>query len=143
MVENFHGVPYTKPLTTLRESIQIMRTLWRGERLSPELSSRADLRHFKLEMSPTRPDIPIYVASLQQKAITEIGRIADGWVPTFWPYKNFRDGLQWVEEGAREAGRDAADIELAPFLGVVPIEDLDFARSTMKPMVSFLSLIHI
>lgn len=137
VIENFHGVPYTKPLTTLRESIQIMRTLWRGERLSPELSSRADLRHFKLEMSPTRPDIPIYVASLQQKAITEIGRIADGWVPTFWPYKHFRDGLQWVEEGAREAGRDAADIELAPFLGVVPIEDLDFARSTMKPMVSF------
>ncbi len=137
VVENFHGVPYKKPLTRMRETIGVMRTLWKGERLTPEQSTLADLRHFKLEMTPTRPDIPIYVASLQKKAINEIGRSADGWVPTFWPYQNFKDGMEWVAEGAREVGRDPADIELAPFLGVVPIEDVDFARSMMKPMVSF------
>jgi len=137
VIENFHGVPYRKPLTRMRETIGVLRTLWKGERLTPEQSTLAELRHFKLEMTPTRPDIPIYVASLQQKAITEIGRSADGWVPTFWPYKNFRDGLEWVAEGARSAGRDPKDIELAPFLGVVPIEDIDFARSLIKPMVSF------
>lgn len=137
VVENFHGVPYEKPLTRLRETIGILRTLWRGERLSPEQSTLADLRHFKLEMTPTRPNIPIYVASLQQKAITEIGRSADGWVPTFWPYMHFADGMKWVTDGAREVGRDPGEIELAPFLGVVPIEDLDFAHSMMKPMVSF------
>ena len=137
VVENFHGVPYKKPLTRMRETIGVMRTLWKGERLTPEQSTLADLRHFKLEMTPTRPNIPIYVASLQQKAITEIGRIADGWVPTFWPYEHFKDGFEWAAEGAREVGRDPQDIELAPFLGVVPMEDADFARSMMKPMVSF------
>jgi F420-dependent oxidoreductase-like protein len=137
VVENFHGVPYKKPLTRLRETIGICKTLWRGERLSPELSTLADLRHFKLEMTTTRPDIPIYVASLQQKAITEIGRIADGWVPTFWPYEHYGEGLKWIAEGAREAGRDPSEIELAPFMGIVPVEDLEFARGALKPMIAF------
>ncbi len=37
------------------------------------MSTLFDARHFKLEMTPLRPDIPIYVASLQDKAIREIG----------------------------------------------------------------------
>src|SRR6185436_19216889 len=38
VVENFHGVTYEKPLTRLRETIGICRTLWRGDRLTPEQS---------------------------------------------------------------------------------------------------------
>ena len=137
VVENFHGTPYRKPLTRLRETIGICKTLWRGERLTPEQSTLAELRHFKLAMTPVRADIPIYVASLQPKAVRELVRIADGWVPTFWPYEHFNEGLEWIAEGARDAGRDPSEIELAPFLGVVPIEDVDFARSALKPMISF------
>jgi len=137
VVENFHGVPYEKPLTRVRETIGILRTLWKGERLTPEQSTLADLRHFKLEMTPTRPDIPIYVASLQHKAINEIGRSADGWLPTFWPYEHFAEGVDWIAEGAREVGRDPGDVEVAPFLAVVPFDDVAFARSMIKPLVSF------
>src|SRR6185295_889899 len=100
VVENFHGVPYEKPLTRLKETIGICQALWRGDRLSPDMSSLFDARHFKLEMKPLRPKIPVYVASLQEKAIREIGRIADGWVPTFWPYKHLKDGIALLAEGA-------------------------------------------
>jgi F420-dependent oxidoreductase-like protein len=137
VVENFHGVAYVKPLTRLRETVGILRALWRGDRLSPEMSTLFDVRHFKLEMKPVRPDIPIYIASLQERAVREIGRIADGWVPTFWPYQHLRDGIAWIEAGAREAGRDPAAIEVAPFLAVVPMDDVAMARSLIKPLVSF------
>jgi F420-dependent oxidoreductase-like protein len=137
VIENFHGVPYEKPLTRLRETIGILRALWRGDRLAPEMSTLFDARHFKLEMTPLRPHIPIYVASLQEKAVREIGRAADGWVPTFWPYKHLKDGIAWVADGARAAGRDVADIEVAPFLAVVPMDDADMARGMIKPLVSF------
>jgi F420-dependent oxidoreductase-like protein len=137
VVEHFHGVPYYKPLTRLRDGVKIMRTLWRGERLSPTLTKLFEPRHFKLEMTPFRPDIPIYIASLQEKAIKEIGQIADGWLPTFWPYKQFKEGLAWVADGARAAGRDPAAIELAPFVACVPIDDRHMARSLVKPGVSF------
>jgi len=137
VVENFHGVPYEKPLTRLRETVGILRTLWRGDRLSPEMSTLFEPRHFKLEMTPLRPDIPIYIASLQDKAIREIGRIADGWVPTFWPYRHLRDGIALLDAGAREAGRAAARIDVAPFVAIVPMDDVGLARSLVKPGVSF------
>jgi len=142
VVENFHGVPYEKPLTRLRETVDILRALWRGDRLAPEMSTLFDLRHFKLEMTPRRSDIPIYVASLQEKAVREIGRMADGWIPTFWPYRHLRDGIALIEDGAREAGRDGAGrdgaaVEVAPFLAVVPLDDRDAARALVRPLISF------
>ena len=56
---------------------------------------------FKLEMKPLRPDIPIYVAALKQKAIEQIGECADGWIPTFWPYERLQDGRKLIEAGVR------------------------------------------
>jgi alkanesulfonate monooxygenase SsuD/methylene tetrahydromethanopterin reductase-like flavin-dependent oxidoreductase (luciferase family) len=137
VVENFHGVKYEKPLTRLRETVGILRALWSGQRLSPELSTLFDARHFKLEMTPFRPDIPVYIASLQEKAVRDVGRVADGWVPTFWPYKHLRDGIAWLREGARDAGRPDAPINVAPFMAVVPFDDVDMARSLVKPLVAF------
>lgn len=137
VVENFHGVPYRKPLTRLRETIGVVRALWRGERLEPTMSTLFDARHFKLEMRPFRPDIPIYVASLQEQAIREVGRLADGWLPTFWPYRHLQDGIALLAEGARAAGRDASKIEVAPFMAIVPLDDVHAARAMIKPLVSF------
>jgi alkanesulfonate monooxygenase SsuD/methylene tetrahydromethanopterin reductase-like flavin-dependent oxidoreductase (luciferase family) len=137
VVENFHGMSYAKPLTRLKETIGICQALWRGERLEPGMSTLFDARHFKLEMKPLRPKIPVYVASLQEKAIREIGRIADGWVPTFWPYTHLKDGIALLAEGARAAGRDPKDIDVAPFVAVIPMPDAAMARAMIKPLVSF------
>jgi F420-dependent oxidoreductase-like protein len=137
VVENFHGVAYRKPLTRLRETVGILRALWRGDRLSPEMSTLFDARHFKLEMKPLRPNIPVYIASLQDQAIREVGAIADGWVPTFWPYAHLRDGIALLREGAAKDGRDASAVEVAAFVPVIPLEDRAFARSMIKPTVAF------
>lgn len=137
VIENFHGVAYKKPLTRLKETIAICKALWRGQRLTPELSTLFDARHFKLEMTPLRADIPVYVASLQDKAITMIGGSADGWLPTFWPYKHLKDGAALLAEGARAAGRDPSAIDIAPFMAIVPFDDLAMARGMIKPLVSF------
>lgn len=137
VVENLHGMPYKKPLTRLKETIGILRALWSGARLEPGMSTLFEARNFKLEMKPLRPDIPIYVASLQEQAIREVGRSADGWLPTFWPYEHLRDGIALLREGAIQAGRDPGKIETAPFVAVIPLEDRAMARSMIKPGVSF------
>jgi alkanesulfonate monooxygenase SsuD/methylene tetrahydromethanopterin reductase-like flavin-dependent oxidoreductase (luciferase family) len=121
----------------LRETIAICRALWRGDRLTPSLSTLFEARHFRLEMRAQRPTIPIYVASLQQKAIRAIGGTADGWLPTFWPYRHLQDGIALLAEGARAAGRDPAAIEVAPFVAVVPFDDVGAARAMIKPLVAF------
>ncbi len=137
VVENLHGIPYSRPLTRLRDTVRIARALWRGERLGPHASELFDLGPFKLAMKPLRPDIPIYIASLQDKAVREVGRLADGWVPTFWPYRHLRQGIALLEEGAREGGRDPAKIDVAPFVSVVPLDDRAAARAMVKPLLAF------
>jgi alkanesulfonate monooxygenase SsuD/methylene tetrahydromethanopterin reductase-like flavin-dependent oxidoreductase (luciferase family) len=72
-------------------------------------------------MKPVRPNIPIYVAALTQKAIASIGELADGWIPTFWPYDKLFEGRAWIAAGAQRAGRDPAEITTAPFTTVLPM----------------------
>jgi monoamine oxidase len=105
VIENFHGVPYKKPLTRLRDTVAICRTLWRGGRMEPELTTLFDARHFRLEMTPLRKTIPVYVASLQEKAIGEIGRLADGWLSYVVTPAMYRTSLEKIDAAAHEAGR--------------------------------------
>ncbi|MFQ5352583.1 MAG: LLM class flavin-dependent oxidoreductase, partial [Candidatus Binatia bacterium] len=51
VIEGFHAIPYSKPLTRLRQYIQVVQTLIAGGRLSEAGASLwPELRHFKLEM---------------------------------------------------------------------------------------------
>jgi alkanesulfonate monooxygenase SsuD/methylene tetrahydromethanopterin reductase-like flavin-dependent oxidoreductase (luciferase family) len=79
--------------------------------------------------------VPIYVAALKQKAIESIGELADGWIPTFWPYDKLGEGREWIKTGAARVGRDPTSITTAPFTTVLPMGE---AGTTMaRQIVSF------
>ena len=136
VIEGFHGRPFEKPLTQVRDVIRAVRTLLAGGKLSAAGAELAAYRPFKLEMTPVRPSIPIYVAALKQKAIESIGELADGWIPTFWPYERIAEGRAWIAAGAARAGRDPASITTAPFTTVLPL-GLEAGAMMAKRIVSF------
>ena len=121
VIEGFHGRPFDKPLTQTRDVIRAVRTLLSGGKLSDARLENSSPRPFTLEMKPTRPAVPIYVAALKQKAIESIGELADGWIPTFWPYERLAEGRAWIAAGAARAGRDPSTIVTAPFTTVLPL----------------------
>jgi alkanesulfonate monooxygenase SsuD/methylene tetrahydromethanopterin reductase-like flavin-dependent oxidoreductase (luciferase family) len=121
VIEGFHGRPFEKPLSQLRDVIRVVRTLLAGKSLSEAGAVLNEYRPFTLAMEPKRRQIPIYVAALKQQSITSIGELADGWMPTFWPYDQMQRGLDWIAEGAAKAGRDPSEITVAPFTTVVPL----------------------
>lgn len=121
VIEGFHGRAFDRPLTQIRDVIRVVRTLLGGERLSGSGAELHQYRPFMLAMKPVRRRIPIYVAALKQKSITSIGELADGWIPTFWPYAEMQRGLSWIAEGARQAGRDPSEITCAPFSIALPL----------------------
>jgi F420-dependent oxidoreductase-like protein len=136
VIEGFHGRPFDKPLTQVRDVIRVTRTLLAGGKLSNAGAKLADYRPFDLAFTPVRQDIPIYVAALKEKAITSIGELADGWIPTFWPYEDFHLGREWIAQGAAKAGRDPATIELAPFTSVLPMAG-DHGLKMARDIISF------
>ncbi|MEB2311883.1 MAG: LLM class flavin-dependent oxidoreductase [Sorangiineae bacterium] len=136
VIEGFHAREFKKPLTQTRDVIRVVRALLAGKRLTEAGAENAEYRPFKLEMTPTRREIPIYVAALKQKAIESIGELADGWLPTFWPYANYRDGLEWIAAGAARAGRDPKQITCAPFTTALPMGG-DGAAYMAKSIIAF------
>ncbi|MFZ1863168.1 MAG: LLM class flavin-dependent oxidoreductase [Polyangiales bacterium] len=123
VIEGFHGREFDKPLTQLRDVIRVTRALLSGKRLHESGAKLHDYRPFELAMRPVRADVPIYVAALKRKSITSIGELADGWIPTFWPYTKLEQGRAWIAEGAAKAGRDPNQIVTAPFTTVIPLGD--------------------
>ena len=135
VIEGFHGRPFSKPLTQVRDVIRVTRALLSGRRLTDSGAKLQEYRPFDLAMKPARPDIPIYVAALKQKSITSIGELADGWIPTFWPYTELSKGHAWIAEGAVKAGRDPSEIATAPFTTVIPLGDAGIKQA--REIVSF------
>src|SRR5438093_9400636 len=75
IVERWNGVPFDKPLTKVRETVEGLRVVLRGER---------GQGGFKLETAPDPPP-PIYVAALRGKMLRLAGAIGDGVFVNFLP----------------------------------------------------------
>ena len=110
----------------LAESIKLIRRLWTEERVDFEgeyyTTSKATIYD--------RPDepIPIFVAASGPLAAKLAGRVGDGFICTSGKNPDlYRELLGKVQEGAAEAGRDAAGIRRQIEIKVSYDRDLDAA----------------
>ena len=131
VVEDFHGVKFTKPLTQLKETIQIIRLLLSGEQVDFH-GECFQVARFKLGFKPVRSDIPIYIAALTPKSLRQVGELADGWLPTHWPRGRLHEGIAQIRAGAEIVARDPDQIEIAPFVNVVVSDELARARERAR-----------
>lgn len=136
VIEGFHAREFKKPLSQIKDVIRVVRILLDGGKLSDAGSKLHDYRPFDLAMSPTRRRIPIYIAALKEKSITNIGYMADGWIPTFWPHAELKQGIEWIKKGAEAAGRDPSEITCAPFTTVIPMGSAAGMKQA-KDIISF------
>ncbi len=124
VVEGFHGVPYTAPLTRIRETVEVCRAVWRREPLAfdgrqvrvplPADEGTGLGKPLKLVNRPRRERIPVAIAALTPKSVAQTAEIADGWMPVF--YLPERAQLAWGD--ALDAGRAARD----PALGALDVQ---------------------
>ena len=119
-----HGVPFVKPLRRIREYVEIINLLMRGERLVYR-GSLLDLGSpYRLPFTPARNHIPIYIGAMRPKSVEQTGEIADGIVTggdmTTDEYATLRRRLA---VGAARAGRSADEITFATPIGAVYVVD--------------------
>ena len=147
VVEGWHGVPYGKPLSRTRETIEIIRRVlareeplsYHGETYSVPLDSGTGLgKPLKLMMAPLRRSVPIYVAAIGPKNIALAAEIADGWLPIFYsPFHAdvFQESLD-AGFSRRSEDRGISSFDVAAGVSVALGPDLDACFDALKPSLA-------
>ncbi len=121
IVEDQNGLIYERPVRRLIEYTEITRELV----ANGEVSYRGEL--FSLDYKPWvgfhRPRIPIMFAPFVESSARRAGRMADGTLSTLVTPERIRTVVDWVGEGAREAGRDPGKIEIGAYLWTIIARD--------------------
>jgi F420-dependent oxidoreductase-like protein len=131
VMEGWHGVPFAKPVTRTRETIEIIRMITSGERLTyhgeiyqlplPESQGRA------LRSAAPPIDVPIFIASLGPRNLHLTGELTQGWIGNSFFCKTagiFFDGLR---AGAESVGRSLTDLDLSVSVGCEITDDVEEA----------------
>ena len=118
VIEHFHGIPFNKPLRRIREYVEIIKLLLSGKELNYEGEIFQMSRGFRLDYAQQRTDVPIYIAAITPKSITQTGEIADGIFPIHWPSDQFGSLKQDLRLAADTMLSSKPDIEVAPFTNV-------------------------
>jgi probable F420-dependent oxidoreductase len=95
IVERWNQIPFEKPLTKVRETVEALRAVLAGER-GPG--------GFKLETAPDPPP-PIYIAALRGGMLRLGGALGDGTFVNFLPLPSVDKVTAEIRAGEREAGK--------------------------------------
>ena len=102
IVERWNQIPFEKPLTRVRETVEALRAILAGER-GPG--------GFKLESAPDPPP-PIHVAALRARMLRLGGALGDGTFVNFLPLSAVERVTAEIRAGEREAGKPEGTSEV-------------------------------
>lgn len=119
-----------RPYTAVREAIEIVRQALSGEQVSyAGREFKADIPPLKPEAEAPRWRVPLYIAGTGPRLQRASGEIADGLLTASITTPAFvRYARKNMEEGARLAGRDAADLDLGSVVVASVGRDRDAGR---------------
>ncbi|HZO25697.1 MAG TPA: LLM class flavin-dependent oxidoreductase [Chloroflexota bacterium] len=137
VIEEFHGIPFEKPATRLRETILIMRTLFAGEPLRFDGEVFKFGRGFTLRFTPFRPNIPIYLASFRPAGMRLVAELADGWLPMMIPLERLTEQVAEMRAMVAKAGRDPASVVAKSPGPVIVTRDVAAARLAQKRNLAY------
>lgn len=118
VIEGLHGVAFDHPLARVRETVDIIRQVFAGDKISysgkefhlPRPGGEA--KPMRLSTRTERP-VPIYLATLSPAMLRLTGRIADGWLGTSFVPEGAADAyFAHLDDGLAAAGRTRADIDI-------------------------------
>ena len=141
VVEGLHGVRYHPPLTRLKETVEICRMIFAGEKVRyqgkvfqmplPDSEGKA----IRIAHEPAH--IPIYLATLGPNALRYTGGAANGWLGTSFSPDHPEAHLHYLQEGADKAERSLGEVDLCVSVRVEIGDDVEAMIERRRPQVAF------
>ena len=131
-----HGVPFGKPLTKTRETVEVVRALLRDGAVQYD-GETVQIENFDFWFTPQRREIPIYIAAVFPKMIALCGEVADGVILTRSALSTGVTVKKIMAEAATQIGRDPADVAVTSLLPTSVAESRQEALDAMRPGLAF------
>jgi 5,10-methylenetetrahydromethanopterin reductase len=132
------GIDRKKPLTAMKETVQIMRRLLNLERVTFDgefihvNGIELDVVHGRREPR----DVPIMIGATGDLMMEMTGEVADGAVLNYCVAPEYNDkALELLEKGAKKAGRTIADLDRPQLIVCSVDEDHDKAIEATKMLL--------
>ena len=135
-VEPEHGIPYSKPVQRMRETVNIIRTLLRDGQVSHP-GQEINIDSFDLWFEPIRREIPIYLSAVFPQMLETCGEIAQGTIMVWSTLEAGRKAAEHITVGARRAGRRPEDIDIVSLLPCSVSENQAEAIERLRPTAAF------
>ena len=129
MMEQWHGVPLDKPVTRVKETALMVRSMLAGEKSN--FNGKTLTSNGYRQMPTTKP-VPIYLAALRPNMIEMAAEVGDGVIFNLWPRRALPKMLAHVKIGAAKAGKNFADIEIVNRHMVLVTDDVAAARDAFR-----------
>lgn len=130
MIEGWHGIPFEKPLTRVRETAQLLRTMLKGE--------RADFQGETLRSSgfrlipPASGEVPIYLAALRPNMLEMAAEVGDGVVLSSFPLQALPRMMEHIAAGAERGGKRLEELEIVNRHHVIVTDDPAAGREQFR-----------
>ncbi|MGD8507078.1 MAG: 5,10-methylenetetrahydromethanopterin reductase [Candidatus Bathyarchaeota archaeon] len=130
------GIRMRKPLTTIKETVNIFRKITSGENVvhEGEIFQIAGARF----LFKPRNRIPIYIGAQGPKMLALAGKIGDGVLINACHPKDVEYAVSRVKEGINEVGKQFAEVDVAAYTSFSVHEDLKKATKAAVPVVAFI-----
>jgi alkanesulfonate monooxygenase SsuD/methylene tetrahydromethanopterin reductase-like flavin-dependent oxidoreductase (luciferase family) len=135
--EAWYGARWDKPRAYIRETIDVLRRILAGERVSHD--GLFNVTGFHLGSSP--PPVPIYIGGLTPASLRMAGEVADGVILNWLPPEGIEKAALLAREAAADSGRN---VKIVHYVRTVVVDDPDLdhaAREALREQThAYLSL---
>ncbi|MBD3648103.1 MAG: LLM class flavin-dependent oxidoreductase [Pseudomonadales bacterium] len=130
MMENWHGQKFEKPLTRVKETTQLVKSMLTGEKsdFQGDTVTSRGYRQLPLDAS----EVPVYMAALRSKMLETAAEYSDGVIVNLFPIGALPKMMEHIKIGGERAGKKVEDIEVVCRHPVIVTDDKEEARNFIR-----------
>jgi len=142
--EMWHGITHGKPVSRIKECVEVIRLLMKGSHLDQPISYSGDYynintRGYHRPFKPLRSDIPIYLAGVGRYMIQAAGRFADGYLGHVVCSLRYIEDVvsKSIKAGLENSGRNREHFKTASIITCAVSGNRKEAREAAKATIAF------
>lgn len=125
---DYYGIHWNKPLSRLRESVEIIKGFFNGDKLDFH-GEFFNLENAEIRIRPVNNSgVPVYIAATGPNSLKVAGQIGDGWITNAMPEELFSEKAKTVLSNINRTDVKKFDKGIYIFLSVSENADEAYSR---------------